>query len=180
MIEELWKIITDYPNYEVSDLGRVRSISRDILMSNKRVRHNKGRILISVINSRGYDVVTLHNNSGQSVKRVHRLVAEHFNIGRSTKDNQVNHIDGNKRNNKSSNLEWCDQNHNNQHGYRMKLIVQVKNEDHPNTILTNKDVIKIRQLLKEGNLLQREIAEIYGVKRETITRINTRYTFKDL
>ena len=175
-----WKPIKDFPNYRVSTCGKVKSIDRTTVFKNGNKRFFEGRELKLVTNSKGYLVVTLHNKKGQKTCRVHRLVAEAFIKGRSDVRSQVNHIDGDKNNNTMKNLEWCSQYENNHHGYESGLIVQLKNEDHPNTKLTNKDVKKIRKLLKTTKLLHREIADIYNVKRETITRINTRKCFKDI
>lgn len=79
---EKWNLIDEFPNYQVSDKGRVKNTKT-------------GRVLKLQHNSRGYAVVTLHDEDGQRCKRVYRLVAESFCEGRKP-GLDVNHIDGDK------------------------------------------------------------------------------------
>lgn len=110
---EVWKEIDEFPNYEVSDQGGVR---------NKRTRHIlKG----AVDNSTGYLKVGLRKTGKDHTVSVHRLVALAFCEGfREGLD--VNHIDGNKLNNVSSNLEWCTRSQNNRHAYEKGLKTSLK------------------------------------------------------
>ena len=90
---ETWKTIEGYPNYEVSNTGRVISHART---------HDKE---LRQMEQRGYLVVGLCREN--IVKRilVHRLVAQAFCDNPHNKS-QVNHIDGNRKNNSAENLEW--------------------------------------------------------------------------
>lgn len=101
---EIWRTINNWSNYEVSNLGRVR---------NKKT----GRILRQYVNEFGYSIVDLHNYGKVKHYRVHRLVAQSFLPSRQN-CNQVNHKDGNKANNNSSNLEWVTQSENVNHCYK--------------------------------------------------------------
>lgn len=96
---ETWREINAYPNYEVSDMGRVRNVTT-------------GHVLKPMRNHRGYDKVEL-KSKGQFI---HRLVATAF-IREPLENEQVNHKDGNKTNNCVDNLEWCLQSQNSQHSY---------------------------------------------------------------
>ena len=103
-MQEIWKRIDGFPNYSVSNLGKV-------------MNNNTGK-LIKPYNMNGYVQVTLRH-CGNSVKRtVHRLVALSFILNPENKP-QVNHIDGNRSNNRVDNLEWCTAHENNLHGYRV-------------------------------------------------------------
>ena len=69
-------------------------------------KHHKPRILKPLVKKSGYTQVCLVKDKIKKHLSVHRLVASHFIPNPSNKP-QVNHIDGNKKNNKVSNLEWC-------------------------------------------------------------------------
>ena len=106
---ERWKIYNDIPTYEISNFGRVRNI-------------RTGRILHTFINTNGYEIVQLHNQGDCFTKKIHRLVAETFvyNDDPIIKTD-INHIDGNKLNNDSGNLEWCTRQENTIHGFRIGI-----------------------------------------------------------
>lgn len=86
---ETWETIDEFPNYVVSDQGRISNSST-------------GRILKTRLNRDGYELVNLYNDSGMSTKQVHRLVASAF-IGESDLD--VDHTNGDRSYNAVSNLE---------------------------------------------------------------------------
>lgn len=104
---EEWKDIAEYESYyQVSDIGRVK-------------RKDTGKILKNNIRN-GYEYVTLCVNGQRKKFYVHRLVAIAF-IPNPNLYEQVNHKDGNKSNNKVSNLEWCTQKENLLHAFRTGL-----------------------------------------------------------
>lgn len=95
-----WKPIKDYEGlYEVSSDGRVRRIK----FINGSHNFEKIKECKQTLNTWGYMTVNLCKNGKSNTKRVHRLVANAF-LGES--DLQVDHIDGNKQNNKLDNLEY--------------------------------------------------------------------------
>ena len=104
----MWKIVENYPRYEVSDGGEVRIIQND-------------KILKKSVDTRGYYKVTLTNDDGRKTFFVQRLVAMAF-VPNPHNFNQVNHIDENKQNNNSNNLEWCDIIYNCNYGTRNQRI----------------------------------------------------------
>lgn len=179
-IKEIWKPIKGYVNYEVSNLGNVRSKDRIVLMKNGRKRFRESKTLAKAINNKGYLVVSIYNlRAERSVVRVHRVVAEGFVSGKTKIRNQVNHKDGNKLNNHVDNLEWCSQYENNHHAYKNKLIVQLKGENHPLAKLSISEVRDIRRLLKTTKLYHREIAEIYNVSVYVIGAISRGETYNE-
>ena len=119
-MEEIWKAIEGYEGkYQVSNLGRVRSLDRQELVMNNGAlapMSFKGKVLKpSIIN--GYYHVALLDHQRHKTAKVHRLVAKAFVPG-YFEGADVNHIDENKLNNVPSNLEWCTRRHNNMHGTR--------------------------------------------------------------
>jgi hypothetical protein len=112
---EKWKAIRGYEGmYEISNQGRVRSLSR-YRENHRAVQHVPEIILKEYIGRWGYALVKLCSNGKAKEMKVHRLVAEAF-LNTPEKD-QVNHKDGNKLNNSVENLEWCTGSENMQHAY---------------------------------------------------------------
>lgn len=115
---EIWKEIKDYPNYQISNLGRVKALK---FYSNVHKKYyDRELILKEKTNRYGYKFVALSNELGRKNKSIHRLVAEAF-IKKNNNYNEVNHIDGNKSNNKVNNLEWCSRRDNVLHSYKLGL-----------------------------------------------------------
>lgn len=96
--DEQWRVITGHPNYAVSDRGRVRSLRRDKILAPQVMRN-------------GYLRVNLGKGNGRFV---HRLVCQEFVANPHGKP-QVNHLDGDKQNNRAGNLEWVTQSENQLH-----------------------------------------------------------------
>lgn len=108
--DEIWRPIPDYPEYEVSNQGRVLKHMRDY------------KIMLKPWTSGQYLTVNLSRNNSIESWAIHRLVAIVFvpNPDLAHKI-QVNHIDGNKLNNVAANLEWVTPSENMQHAYRTGL-----------------------------------------------------------
>jgi len=105
---EIWKQVQSFEGcYEVSSLGRVRSIKR--IDNNGKVVPQ--RVLKMQTDKDGYLLVGLHKNGKRVTRRVHRLVASEF-IPNNNGLPQINHIDRDKKNNCVGNLEWCDNKYN--------------------------------------------------------------------
>lgn len=99
-----WKVIIGFPNYSVSMDGQVRN-------------NKTGKILALCHDTNGYLSVGLYRDGKRSIKRVHKLVAEAF-IPNPLNLHDINHKDGNKKNNHSSNLEYCTRSYNMLHSTR--------------------------------------------------------------
>lgn len=119
-MQETWKTIQGYEGlYEVSDLGRVRSL----VDKNGRSRE---LILKPGNNGKGYLQVNLFKNGVIKKHKVHRLVALTFVEGRDLFKNEVNHINENPSDNRAVNLEWCDRKYNNNHGTHNQRVAEAK------------------------------------------------------
>lgn len=107
---EKWKPIKNYESlYEVSDLGNIKSLKRNVIL---KVRNDKN----------GYLVINLCKKGKTKTFKVHRLVAHEF-IDNPLNKKEINHKDGNKQNNRVNNLEWCSSKENQIHAYKMHLQI---------------------------------------------------------
>lgn len=151
---EVWKDIEGYEGmYQVSNLGRVKSLGN-------RSNH-KDEILLKQANVMGYKVATLTKDSKGKMYKVHRLVATAF-ISNDDLENkiEVNHIDGDKFNNKASNLEWCTKSENAIHAFKLGLRDSKKGIEN---ILS----IKIIQIDPLDNSVIAEYGSLREMERET-------------
>jgi hypothetical protein len=128
--EENWKPIVGYEGaYEVSDLGRVRSLERVVMAVNRwgssTPRRVGGRLLRGTDNGRGYLCVQLCDGGQRAPQLVHRLVAEAF-VPTYEGRHFVNHKDGVKTNNAAANLEWVTRSENMLHAHETGLAESVK------------------------------------------------------
>lgn len=126
--QEIWKNISGFDDYMVSNLGRIKSF-----------KQNKETILKGHTKINGYIVSALVNNNGKQItKQIHQLVAEafipkpDFNPDGSNINGIlcVNHKDGNKLNNTVENLEWCDVTYNNRHAAKLKDKIENSRHSH--------------------------------------------------
>ena len=119
--EEIWKDIEGYEGlYQVSNLGRVRSLDRFIIRPHPKDNHLceykiKGRILVQLPLTSGYLFVHLYKDKCAVQHTVHRLVAKAFISGHFD-GAHVNHKDENKHNNRADNLEWVTRRENSMYG----------------------------------------------------------------
>lgn len=168
-MEEKWKDIINYEGYyQISNFGNIRSLDRKIRF-NKGYSIKKGKMLKPILNKKGYYKVSLSKKQKEKRFFIHRLVAIHF-IENPLSKEQVNHKDGNKKNNRADNLEWCTNLENQRHAIKNGLI---DNEQRIQQAI-NMGIINrkpVAQYTKEGNLIK----EYVSIKEASIlTGINSR------
>lgn len=119
---EVWKDIEGYEGiYQISNQGRVKCLPKDVVSTKYgHVRHYPERIAKVYSRPKGYLYVELSKDGKAKKVSIHRLVAEHF-IPNVEDKPQVNHIDGNKVNNKVDNLEWVTASENIKHAHNNSL-----------------------------------------------------------
>lgn len=108
-MKEYWKCIKNYEGYyQISNLGRVKSLKR--IIKHKTLGHKtiNEKILKNVKDNNGYLIVSLHKYGKRKKVYVHKLVAEAF-LKKSHKDQVVDHIDNNPSNPNISNLQYVSQ-----------------------------------------------------------------------
>lgn len=168
---EIWKDIKGYEGvYQVSNLGRVRSLSRELTYSDGRKYQYKGKVLkVNVNKVCGARMVHLYLNQSREALLLHRLVAVAFIPNPSNKP-EINHINGDRSDNSVSNLEWATRAENMEHGFRTGLINNT-GTNHGNNVYPDEQIREVKRLLKEGSLTQKAIAEVTGVKKGTVEQI---------
>lgn len=106
-MQEIWKDIKGYEGYyQVSNLGRIKSLERIVNRRDGIQSIVHERIMVTCRGNEPYLVVMLSKDGKAHPRRVHRLVAEAF-VPNPNNCNCVDHIDADKLNNRSDNLRWC-------------------------------------------------------------------------
>ena len=161
-MQEIWKtVIIDgeiYENYEVSNLGKIRSLNY------KRTGEVK-ELKFKVIG--GYLRVVLYKDGKQKNYYVHRLVATAFIPNDDTENKtDVNHIDENKQNNHVSNLEWCTREQNINHGTRTERATKAQGKK---TICVETGIVyeSTREVERKLGLNHRHICDCCNGKYKT-------------
>ena len=173
MENEIWKNINGYEgSYQVSNLGRVKSLRRIIKCKNGVSRTINERILKQnedmCNGTYGYLIVCLCKNCKSKFFKVHKLVLEHF-INKKPKGLICCHNDGNRLNNKSDNLRWDTYKSNVQDAIKHKVFNV--GEKCNLSKLSELDVKKIRKLLKENEYSNAEIAKMFSISKRNVLSI---------
>jgi len=160
-VEEQWETIKAYPDYAVSDQGRIKRLTSRTCAKAGTILKTPGRS-----KSRPYLSVDLCYPGGRRTELVHRLVAIAF-LGRPPfLGAEVNHIDADKGNAAASNLEWVTSSANQQHAYDSGLQT-AKGESNGQARLKEFEVLEMRALHSADGVDIETLAERYGVHKRT-------------
>lgn len=162
---ELWKDIPSFKGlYQASTKGNIRSLYKNIILKQSTSKN-------------GYRKVMLCKNKKRKLCSVHRLIAMTF-LDNYSEKLQVNHKDGNKKNNTIKNLEMVTCKENIQHSFKNKLQTAKKGKDHPlykKYGKENKTSKRVEQYDMNGNFLKTwdsimDVERTLGINNSNISR----------
>jgi len=175
---EYWKDIKGYKGlYQVSNLGRIKSLERITKYQNSK-RRVKEKIKGTFTGKKGYERVELSKNGQNRKYNVHTLVAKAF-LNKKSEKSEVNHINGVKTDNRVENLEWCTRSENELHAYRTGLAKNTKKQREAVREYCKDNKTKaIIQLDLNLNFMKewksaKEVEEILGISRKNISQCVT-------
>jgi len=160
---ERWKLIEEFPNFEVSNLGSIR--------------HFKNKdVLCPHVHRDGYLRYSFRKDGKMYSRYIHRLVLKAF--AGSSKGRECNHIDGDKTNNVITNLGWTTRSGNIKHAYQLGLMNR-KGENNGFSKLKNGEVWLIRKLWDSGKATQTFISKMFRISISSVNYIVWRESWKE-
>lgn len=177
-LHEVWKDVKGYEeSYQVSSFGSIRSKNRLRVSKSGFMARIQGRLMKQKTSKCGYKVIGFCTNAVKDHHSVHRLVALAF-INNSENKPTVNHIDGDKNNNKVSNLEWATHSEQMNHAVRNNLLEKTGSPKYSKKLKQeiqdyfNNNTISILQLADKFEMSERTAGRIVReVKPRPTTRI---------
>jgi len=173
---ETWKPVKGFPNYEISNQGRCRSIDRVTIrnrfMHGKHVAERipfKGQVLKKRYDRKGYVRYRIYDSSRASKTfRAHRLVVEAF-IGEIPEGLQVNHKNGVKDDNRVENLEICTNAENQRHAHRTGLATVPDNNGSANGMAKlNESIVEAMRIERASGMKIKNIAAKHNFKYQAV------------
>jgi hypothetical protein len=173
---ETWRPVVGYEGlYDVSNLGRVKSLQREIVNAKNKTLILKKKILKQQMSIRGYPYVDFRVQKVRTKFTIHRLVAMAF-IPNPKNKKCVNHINSIRHDNRAENLEWCTHKENIAHGRDFGFFLV--GDKRKTAKLTSNQAECIRKAYNEDNKGETELSREYGVSRGIIQSILKNKTYK--
>jgi hypothetical protein len=167
---EIWKPVVGYEGlYEISSMGRLKSLSKRWFSGTGRECFHDGMIMSLTKSPEGYPQARLRKNKIAITHRIHRLVADAF-ILNPLQYRCVNHIDSNRENNAVENLEWATHQTNRMHALTNGFAL--RGDKNPLTKLKDADILIIA--FESDGKTNRHLAKQYGVSEGLISMIKNR------
>jgi len=170
-VEEEWRVIEDFPDYAVSNMGRVKRIT-------KTTNTFVGKILKPRLGTARYFQVNLCKDGKARNMFIHRLVLMAF-VGPCPINYGANHKNGIRTDNELNNLEWTTAKQNSEHAIKTGLWHSNCGENNPNSFLKKREVWLIKKLLA-NKIKQKSIGKMFGVNPVTISDIKRGLTWKHI
>lgn len=166
-MEEVWKDVLGYEDfYTVSNLGRMKNKTREIVDSLGHKKVYRGRLKTLNPSTDGYVNVTLVDGEGnKTTNRLHRIVIESFTGELIPDGMHVNHIDGNKANNRLDNLEICTPSENLHHAMETGLLDRY---DERKSKLKPEQVLEICRTYEETKCKYKVLAEKFDISEDYV------------
>jgi hypothetical protein len=178
---EFWLPIPNFPGYDVSNFGRVRSYwkhkQRWMRGCTMELQQTPVRILKPNVDAFGYPSHSIKAASGKRYTvKAHRLVALTF-LPNESAMSDVNHRNAIKIDARLENLEWCTPAQNREHAKRNGLVSRGAN--HYNAKVTPQTVREIRELYRFG-MRRQQIADLFGITRSQVRDITLYRTWRSV
>lgn len=179
--QEIWKDILEFPDYSISNTGKV--LNKITMKERKPIEHRYSKKRNQVGNE--YLFVNLYYGQKQKPRRkskmlyLHRLIAQAF-IPNPENKPCINHKDCNKQNNKIENLEWVTYSENTVHGVKNGLISGCKGENCGKSKLTEEEVLQIREIYSLKKYSFSQIGKMFNIGSSNVEAIGKRKTWKHI
>lgn len=176
MNTQVWKDIAGYEGlYQISSTGEVKRVERYYTQLNSLTGRVNNKLLSEMImkpfeDEDGYLRISLIKENSRKKHFVHRLVAMNF-IPNPENKPEVNHKEGNKKDNRVEMLEWNTTSENQIHAIANKLYATAKGENSGQAKLKEFQVREIHELWRSGEVTQEYLSSMFGVASSAISRI---------
>ena len=169
-MDEIWKPVPDFPDYEASSLGAIRRVTP--------THYGPGPRLLKLANLGGYRMAYLYRGGKRHDIFAHRVVMAAF-CGPLPHKHEVNHLNGVKHDNRPANLEYVTRSQNRKHSFSHlgEKVNARRGEEHCHAKMTAADVIKLREL-RAGGMTYKALGERFGINQSAAHKIANRVRWK--